>query len=594
MGMRAIFRAPRFADAESTRIATVLAPLLTISTIASVIITLSAFAVEWMLPAQIVMLFVMTAVFGFGRWLVQVGRLHLAAWLLTGMGFFASTSSLFFDATTSTYAIAYAVTIAIGGLTLGRRRSVGFAVAASLLIIAAHVLQQTELVTLRSPPEAHGVIVMQVVCLLLLGGVMVWSNRALTVALTQIQRQESAARELEQGLYKAQRMESIGRLAGGIAHDFNNLLTVALGNAAYLKASVDLEGEEKEAVNAILKACDGGANLTKQLLTFGRKRVVARETLDPADVVADFELVLDYMAGKHAELQIDCTPGRGAIECDPGQLQHALANLVINAGQAVADGGTVEISTSGETLEAERPGSHGTIPAGEYVVIRVRDTGTGMSSKTISAAFEPFFTTRYEGGGSGLGLAVVHGVVHQNGGFAEIESDGETGTTFSLWFPRAAAEVGWRPATGSHAIPTRLDDIRVLLVDDDDDARRSIGLLLEEAGAEVCSHRSGADALAELGRDPDGFALALVDVIMPEMPGPQLAHALRERGFGRPIVFLTGYADPELLRDEIDRAATILYKPIRGADLTRALANTLADAAEGPDQLEEHSGHDPT
>jgi signal transduction histidine kinase/CheY-like chemotaxis protein len=562
-------------------VATILAPLTTIMTAGMLLVSLSAVTVEWVLPLQLVGLWAMTLLFAVSRWLVQRGKVTLAAVVTTGMLFLSSTSSALNDGSSAAFPAAFAVAIAIGGITLRRPGPVPLALFAGAFILAVHGLQAAGLITLRRPLEDVGISITQAVSLIVLGAVIHWANLALRRALTQVSEQERTASELQQGLLRAQRMESIGRLAGGVAHDFNNLLTVAMGNASVLLANAELSAEDRESCIAILKACRGGSNLTRQLLAFGRRQVVSRQLLDPAEVVEDFRPVLKYMGGSGATLRVKAQTGLGCVEADARQVQHALANLVINAAQASPKGGHVDLSLESVVLEQDRSASHGTIPAGRYLVLRVHDAGAGMDPSTLASAFDPFFTTKKETGGSGLGLAVVHGVVHQNGGHAEIESATGAGTTVSLWFPHLDGQPTWKPAEASSFAADGLHAHTVLLVDDDDEARRAVKMLLQGAGARVFDAPGATEAL-ELAAQKHDFTVAILDVVMPTTPGPMLAAELARAGFRAPVIFLTGYADPDALRKQVGEAASVLYKPVSAAELAHAIALSVEHGRSEP------------
>lgn len=574
MSLSKLFRAPHFDDPEVTRAAAVLAPLLTCVSFALVLVMVSSLTVDWVMLWQQIGIAIATVVFVAMRWMVQQGRVRIAAGTTTLLLLAMSTSSMLNDASSAVFPVSFAIAITIGGFTTRRPGPLWLGALVAAGIFAAHYGHEAGLITLRRAPEPVGIALVQAICLVVLAAGVHWMNQALENARDHAVAQEETARELEQGLFRAQRMEAIGRLAGGVAHDFNNLLTVVMANASTIYESEGLSDVDRESCEAIIKASEGGANLTRQLLAFGGRQVVAPKRLELADVVSDFRPVLEHMKGKDARLTLDAPAGLGSVRVDPGQMQHAVANLVINAAHASTGGSTIAIKIELVRLSEDRVASHGTIPAGTYQVLRVRDEGRGMEKETVLHAFEPFYSANAHVEGSGLGLAVVHGVVAQGGGHAEIESVLGRGTTVSLWLPVVAGAPLWRRSTIPPRVTDALVGMRVLLVDDDHGARRAVRLLLEGAGAKVSEAADADSALACVDAEA-AFCVAILDVIMPGTSGPVLAGLLRTQGFAAPIVFLTGFVDPDEFVGEMGPGATVLYKPVTAVDLVRALTRGI-------------------
>ncbi|MEM6993144.1 MAG: ATP-binding protein [Myxococcota bacterium] len=571
MSLLALFRAPLLEDPEASRAAAVLAPLLTFLAGVAALISVSGLTLAWSFAWQSAGMFVATGAIVWARWQVQKGRVELAAALTTGMLFVSSSSSLLADSTSAVFPAAFALAIGIGGITLRRPGPLWLGGLSAVAVLTVDLLHRTGSLPLRRPVEEPAVAVMVAIGFVGLSAAIHWANRALQRAQARAAEHELRAQELQQSLFRRQRMEAVGRLAGAIAHDFNNILTVVAANAAFLAEDYDFDAEARDACDAIVKAADGGASLTRRLLAFGGREVVRPEVVEIADVVLDFRPVLEHMGDKEKTLlQIDMPEEVARIRVDPGQLQHAVANLVVNAAHASEKRGTVRIELESVVLDEDRLLPHGMINAGRYHVLRVADEGAGMDAQTMAAAVEPFFTTRGNGGGSGLGLAVVHAVVTRTGGQIELQSEVGEGTTVSLWFPQVDEPTTWKPVRPLVSTAGTLKGMSVLLVDDTDAARQAVRRQLEQAGASVLEARSAEEALA-LVADGADVSAAVVDAIMPGMSGPELVTRLRDDGFEAPVTFLTGYAEPEGLRGGVAANTPVLYKPASTVDLVNAL-----------------------
>ena len=327
---------------------------------------------------------------------------------------------------------------------------------------------------------------------------------------------------LEQQLRQAQKMEAVGQLAGGIAHDFNNLLTVVTGYSEMALAELGADHPVADSIAEIAKAGDRAATLTRQLLAFSRKQLLAPEVIDPNALVANVQALLRRLIGEHIELVVDAAPGIGAVLADPNQLDQVLMNLAVNARDAMPDGGVLTIATSAAAIDD----AHALPPlrAGRYVVVSVRDTGVGMDASTQAHIFEPFFTTKGPAEGTGLGLAMVYGIVQQSGGEVLVVSAPGHGSTFSVYLPRvddapvaASRDAGAVPARGWETI---------LVVEDEDAVRRLTTTALRRGGYNVIEAASGPEALATHAQYPDRIALLVTDVVMPKMSGLELAARL--------------------------------------------------------------------
>jgi PAS domain S-box-containing protein len=385
--------------------------------------------------------------------------------------------------------------------------------------------------------------------------------------LQQIEERE----RVEATLQQMQRLEAVGQLTSGVAHDFNNLLTIVLGNIRFIERAL-LKGEIDQKVLDRLAnmrmAADRGAALTTQLLAFSRRQRLEAKTVDLNETVAGMGSLLQSSIGGAIEIVIDFAEDLWPAFVDPTQVELAILNLAINARDAMRGGGRLTVSTGNVVRKAPmRPEEP---PAGDYAMVAVSDTGTGMSEEVLAKAFEPFFTTKEVGKGSGLGLAQIYGFAKQSGGGVSIETKEGVGTTVRVFFPRARqAEAQERPPCGQIDL-SALAKARVLLVDDDPQVRDVTGTILRELGCDPVEAGSGADALALLA-DVDGdFDIAVLDFAMPGMDGGELARRIGEHWSALPILFLTGYADTRALGEVADDR--ILQKPVAPDLLAAKLA----------------------
>ncbi|MFN8666544.1 MAG: PAS domain S-box protein [Gemmatimonadaceae bacterium] len=386
-------------------------------------------------------------------------------------------------------------------------------------------------------------------------------------------------KELESNLLQAQKMESVGRLAGGIAHDFNNILTAIRGNVDLLLETLTPGDERVEEVTEIRDAAERASALTRQLLAFSRKQFLQPRELDLNGLVRDVEKMLRRVIGEDIALLTVPGDALGLVRADPGQVQQALLNLVVNARDAMPEGGMLTIDTRNVRLSSAEGTAIG-LPPGEYVSLVVRDTGTGMTQEVRARIFEPFFTTKPQGKGTGLGLATVYGIVQQSGGTITVESEPGRGSTFRLFFPRVAAtrEVVSSP-TGGMAIvapaPSSAAQV-ILLVEDDPSVRHLATRVLERTGYSVRAARDAYEALTLIDGSCSGIDLVVSDVVMPGMGGRDLAQELRRRRADVRILFISGYLDIDASRLALDRRTRLLHKPFSPEALLDAVQSMLA------------------
>ena len=389
------------------------------------------------------------------------------------------------------------------------------------------------------------------------------ANRQLLAEIEERERVEATVHQMR-------RLEAIGQITSGVAHDFNNLLTVLLGNIAFLEQQFANTADAKLArrLSNMRIAAERGAKLTSQLLAFSRRQHLQPEELALNDVLKVMRDLLQTALGGNVRVELTLDDDLWTAFADPTQIELVVINLAINARDAMQSGGVVAISTANVTLgppvHPEEP------PAGDYVEIRVADTGMGMEPGVLEKAFEPFFTTKGPGRGSGLGLSQVLGFAKQSGGGVRITSLLGTGTTVHVFLPKAALRAAMPVADQAAIAPTV--SARVLLVDDEAPVREVIAQTLRDMGHEVVEAGSGGAALEIMEHDAS-LNVALLDFAMPGMNGAELARRIRSRFPEMRVLFVTGYAETDALSDVADDQ--IILKPLRQADLSRKLAAVL-------------------
>jgi PAS domain S-box-containing protein len=347
---------------------------------------------------------------------------------------------------------------------------------------------------------------------------------------------------LQEQLRQAQKMEAIGQLAGGVAHDFNNMLTAILGYSALLQEQIGPDKPIGRDLGEIQAAAERAAGLTRQLLAFSRKQVLAMTTVDLSDVVRRVEPMLRRLLGERITIVTDLTGDLCAVEADVSQLEHLLINLAVNARDAMPQGGELRFATGTVTLDAAFADQHPGSSAGRFNVVRVADAGSGMSAAVVAQIFEPFFTTKERGSGTGLGLAAVYGTVKQLAGYIHVDSEIGRGTTFTIYLPSVD-----RVATAASAVAVANNDSPVghetiLLVEDESSVRAFVKVTLQRFGYRVIEAASAEQAL-ELLEGLDGTVhLLLTDVVLPRMGGPQLADRITHDRPATRVLLMSGYA----------------------------------------------------
>ncbi len=385
-------------------------------------------------------------------------------------------------------------------------------------------------------------------------------------------------RRLEEQLLQSQKMEAIGRLAGGIAHDFNNLLTAVAGYSELLLRELPEGDPRRESAEEIRQAGSRAAGLTQQLLAFSRRQVLEPRVLDLNAVISGMERMLRRVIGEDVELMTALDPELWRAKADPGQIEQAILNLVVNARDAMPRGGRLTLETANVELDDKFAGHYTSIQPGPHVMLAVSDTGVGMDEELQSRLFEPFFTTKEQGKGTGLGLSTTYGIVKQSGGSIWVYSEPGHGTTFKIYLPRCEEPLEERAA----AAPVREaapGTETILLVEDEPEVRRLVEKLLRLKGYRVLSAGGPSDALAISKRHEAPIELMLTDVIMPEMNGRELARVL---GASRPrmrVLYMSGYTDAAMSQQGILPPGTaFLSKPFTPEALARKVREVL-DAA---------------
>ena len=399
-------------------------------------------------------------------------------------------------------------------------------------------------------------------------------------------RLEDAAhrKQLEAQLHQSQRLESLGQLAGGVAHDFNNLLAVILNYASFVAeelssaTATDAGAQWEEPlkdVKQIQLAAERASLLTHQLLSFARREVVQARALSLNSAITRMEQILRRTIGEQIELLITLAPSLPMVLADPGQIEQIVLNLAINARDAMPSGGTLSIDTAVMEIRENETSVTG-VPSGPYVRFRVSDTGTGMSAEVRDRAFEPFYTTKPRGEGSGLGLATVYGIVLQSGGYSRIYSDVGVGTSISILLPVPRQEVigDHVDDCSGHKLPLGTETI--LVVDDEEALREVTGRMLTRSGYTVLTASSGAEAVQLASSHATSIDLLLTDVIMPKMQGPTVATEVRKVRPDIRVLFMSGHAQPVLqAEDVLGTDFLLLEKPFDQAILLEGVRRVL-------------------
>jgi two-component system, cell cycle sensor histidine kinase and response regulator CckA len=387
---------------------------------------------------------------------------------------------------------------------------------------------------------------------------------------------------LEAQLLQAQKMDAIGRLAGGVAHDFNNLLMAIMGYGELIRSSLAQEDPLYKYSEDILQAAERAVSLTQQLLAFSRRQAIKPQVLDLNRVLSDLEKMLQRLIGEHIDLDLTAGPDLGTVTADAGQIGHIIMNLAVNARDAMPTGGRLILSTANIDFDASHHCRYGDIPPGPYVRLAAKDTGSGMDAETLDHIFEPFFTTKEVGKGTGLGLSMVYGMVKQNGGCVDVESQPGQGTTFTIYLPRLEAAAAALGETMTEA--AKLESGETILVVEDEDALRTLLCrFFRLYGYNVLEARHGGEALLIGERHRGPIHLMVTDVVMPQMSGKELADRLAPLHPEMTVFFISGYADGDLTSyGAPEPSQHFVPKPFRPMDLMKKVRDILDAARGGP------------
>lgn len=381
-------------------------------------------------------------------------------------------------------------------------------------------------------------------------------------------------KKLEEQFRQAHKMEAVGLLAGGIAHDFNNILTAIIGYGNLAKMKLPANEPTASYVDQILASADRAANLTNSLLAFSRKQIINPKPVKINEIIIGVGKLLTRLIGEDIELKLDLDGRPMTIFADPSQLEQVLMNLATNARDAMPKGGVLTIKTEYRELKQDFIAAHGYGSEGEYALLSVSDTGSGMDRLTQERIYEPFFTTKELGKGTGLGLSMVYGIVKQHEGYITVESAPGAGSTFRIHFPLVRQEHEERPAPSPAR--TRGGTETVLVAEDDDAVRTLTSAFLSEAGYTVITTRDGDEAIAKFVENQDRVSLLILDVVMPKKNGKETLEAIRRIRPGIKALFMSGYAADVFEKKDIpEEALNLISKPILPSEFLRRVRETL-------------------
>jgi PAS domain S-box-containing protein len=398
--------------------------------------------------------------------------------------------------------------------------------------------------------------------------------------ITELRTGEEKLRQMEDQLHLSQKLESVGRLAGGIAHDFNNMLTAINGYSELTLMGLKADDPLRQNIEEIKKAGERSAELTYQLLAFSRRQILQPKIVSLNQTITGTGRMLERLIGEDIQLITVFNPKVGQVKVDPGQLSQIIINLALNARDAMPQGGKLTIETNNATLDNEYALRHVSTVPGEYVMLSISDTGTGIDAETKRHIFEPFFTTKEVGKGTGLGLATVYGIVKQSGGNIWVYSEPGVGTTFKIYLPRVVEEyVAEEAIDTSEEFPRGTETI--LLVEDEKMVRSLTQQVLEGCGYTVIEAGNGAEALSLCEKTDCQIDLLMTDVVMPQMGGRELVERFVHIYPQTQILFTSGYTDDEVVRHGVVEAGTnFIQKPFTPHGLALKVREILDGSEE--------------
>ena len=399
--------------------------------------------------------------------------------------------------------------------------------------------------------------------------------------ITESKIAEEKLRKSEEQLRQAQRLESVGRLAGGIAHDFNNMLTAINGYSDLTLRRLSSDDPLRRNVEEIKKAGERSAALTQQLLAFSRRQMMQPKILDINSIISETLVMLERLIGEDIKLAAELTSDIGLIKADPGQISQVITNLVVNSRDAMPDGGTITIKTENVCLNQEQITRYEWAKTGEFVLFQISDTGVGIDDETLQHIFEPFYTTKELGKGTGLGLATVYGIVKQSGGYIWVTSEVGKGTNFEVYLPQVSEKNGIPEEENAAKLLVPEGNELILLVEDEEKVRDLTRQLLEFCGYTVIEAKNGIQALEICGQQGKEINLLLTDVIMPQMGGRELAKKITEKFSHIKILFTSGYTDDSIIKYEVvDAHTNFIQKPFTLETLAQKVRKVLDGGIE--------------
>ncbi len=414
--------------------------------------------------------------------------------------------------------------------------------------------------------------------------------RAIRYAMER-KENESRLRDVQEQLLQAQRMEAIGRLAGGIAHDFNNLLTIVQGYARLMQETTPADHPHTQDLNAIIAAADRATTLTKQLLAYSRKQVMQMRVVDLATIVQSMEDLLRRTLGEDVTLLFRRDETPGLVEIDPRQFEQVILNLAVNSRDAMPRGGQLRLECRAVTLAEPDVRQHPEVRPGDYIRLEVADTGTGMEESVLNHIFDPFFTTKPFGKGTGLGLSIVYGIVKQSRGHVWAESKPDHGTSIFILLPRvdritvSPSIPNNSPVTGGHE--------SILLVEDEQEILDLLRTSLERLGYHIRVARSGREAMRLMNAATDSPDLAIMDIVLPDLSGPELFEGLRAVKPDLLALFMSAYqGDTITARGILPPDSLFISKPFTPDDLARRIRDALDHQAAPNKRSPRNSLHD--
>ena len=405
-------------------------------------------------------------------------------------------------------------------------------------------------------------------------GYPVFDNNGEIIQIIEYNIDITEKKNLEDQLRQAQKLEAIGSLASGVAHDFNNLLTTILGYGELSLMKMSADDPQREQIEAIYEAGRKASDLTRQLLAFSRKQVLEMRVVNLNSLLDNLTKMLNRMIGDDIEIVMMLDPSIGNIMADPGQLEQIVMNLVINARDAMPDGGTITIETQEIELDEEYCKSHAEVIPGTYIVLCVTDTGKGMTQEIMEKIFDPFFTTKKKGAGTGLGLSTVYGIVKQHKGHVYVYSELDSGTIFKIYLreiKKTADETKAKKFSAMEGGPET-----ILVVDDETSIRKLVHDTLAPLGYKILEATNGEEALVSYRENKDTIDLLLTDVVMPKMTGKKLAETLLKEYPGLKVLYMSGYTDNVIAHQGVlDKDIDFLNKPLVPSILTKKIREVL-------------------